>query len=52
MTDTKRTDPIPTDHICPNCNAQKGEGCTQPTQTGRRLVAWFHNARFDAARAT
>ncbi|QKY79991.1 hypothetical protein PQD13_gp79 [Gordonia phage Clawz] len=33
--------------ICPNCNAQPGHPCTQPTDTGRRNVTWFHNARFN-----
>lgn len=34
---------------CPNCQAPTGEPCTQPTDTGRRVVSWVHNARRDAA---
>lgn len=34
---------------CPNCQAQPGKPCTQPTDTGRRDVRWFHLAREDAA---
>lgn len=30
---------------CPNCQAQPGEPCTQPTNDGRRAVNWVHNAR-------
>lgn len=32
--------------VCPNCNAQPGQPCTQPTETGRRNVQWIHYARF------
>jgi hypothetical protein len=31
--------------VCPNCNAQVTEPCTQPTDTGRRVVAFFHSSR-------
>jgi len=30
---------------CPNCAAQPGQPCTQPTDTGRRNVTWHHLAR-------
>ena len=33
---------------CPNCQAQPGEPCTQPTDTGRRAVKRPHLARLDA----
>jgi len=35
---------------CPNCQAPNGEPCNAPTQTGRRVVSWFHLARVTAAR--
>lgn len=35
----------PRDVVCPNCNSQPGKACTQPTDTGRSPVAWFHYAR-------
>lgn len=31
--------------VCENCNAQQGQPCTQPTDTGRKPVAWVHLAR-------
>ena len=31
--------------VCPNCNAQPGRKCTQPTDSGRKEVSWFHLAR-------
>lgn len=34
---------------CPNCQAPSGERCTQPTDTGRRDVAWVHLARSSSA---
>lgn len=34
---------------CPNCQAQANQACTQPTETGRRQVLWYHDARLDAA---
>lgn len=37
----------PRDVVCPNCNAPVGSPCTQPTDTGRRIVRWFHIARED-----
>lgn len=37
--------------VCPACNAQPGEPCTQPTDTGRRKVAYHHLAREEAASA-
>ncbi|WNM68805.1 hypothetical protein SEA_SOOS_75 [Gordonia phage Soos] len=33
--------------VCPNCNAQPTKPCTQPTDTGRKNVSWFHHARFN-----
>jgi len=30
---------------CPNCYAQPGQKCTQPTDDGRRAVPWVHLAR-------
>jgi len=33
------------DVTCPNCHAPAGEPCTQPTDTGRNPVKWFHDAR-------
>lgn len=30
---------------CPNCHSKPGEACTQPTDTGRRPVAWVHLSR-------
>lgn len=33
---------------CPNCQAKPGEPCTQPTDTGRRPVAFVHSARITA----
>lgn len=40
----------PLDVACPACNAEKGKPCTAPTNTGRRIVAWFHHSRTDLAR--
>lgn len=37
------------DARCPNCNAAKGAPCTQPTETGRKPMSWFHSSRIDAA---
>lgn len=34
--------------VCPNCNAQPGERCTQPTSTGRREVRMLHIGRMSA----
>lgn len=33
--------------VCTTCNAGPGKRCTQPTETGRRDVSWFHGARED-----
>jgi hypothetical protein len=30
---------------CPACYSKPGEKCTQPTDTSRRDVSWFHFAR-------
>lgn len=30
---------------CPNCMSPIGFPCSQPTDDGRRPVAWFHLAR-------
>lgn len=38
--------------VCENCNAQAGQPCTQPTDTGRKPVAWVHLIREDAYRRT
>lgn len=35
---------------CPNCQAKPGEPCTQPTNTARRPVRWYHFARDAEAR--
>lgn len=35
----------PRDVVCPNCNAQPGKACTQPTNTARSRVNWYHLAR-------
>lgn len=32
----------PQDRACPVCQARPGQPCTQPTDTGRRPVTWFH----------
>ena len=31
--------------FCPTCNALVGAPCTQPTDTTRRTVTWFHYSR-------
>lgn len=31
--------------FCPNCHAQPGKTCTQPTNTGRTPVPWLHLSR-------
>lgn len=33
---------------CPNCNAQPGTPCTQPTNTTRKPVGWVHLTRESA----
>lgn len=33
--------------VCTTCNAGPGKSCSQPTENGRRTVAWFHAARED-----
>lgn len=33
---------------CPACQSPAGERCTQPTDTTRKPVEWFHVAREDA----
>ena len=35
--------------VCTACGATPGQRCTQPTNTGRRPVTWFHSARTDLA---
>lgn len=35
----------PKDRPCPACQARAGEPCTQPTNTARKPVSWFHLAR-------
>lgn len=37
--------PQPLNVVCPNCNAQPGEPCTQPTERSRNPVKFFHYAR-------
>lgn len=34
---------------CPACFVPAGQKCTQPTDTSRREVSWFHFARETAA---
>ena len=34
---------------CTACNAQPGQPCTQPTNTTREMVSWYHRVREDAA---
>lgn len=41
--------PQPLAVICPNCNAKAGNPCTQPTNTGRNPVRFFHFARIEAS---
>jgi len=36
-------------HWCPACQVGPGEPCTQPTDTGRTAVAWFHSSRSNKA---
>ncbi len=36
------------DIMCPACLARPGKPCTQPTETSRKNVSWFHFARIDA----
>lgn len=33
------------DVTCPACFARVGEPCTQPTDSSRRNVSWFHASR-------
>lgn len=35
--------------VCLTCGAQRDMRCTQPTNTGRRAVDWFHLTREDEA---
>ena len=35
--------------FCAVCQAKPGESCTTPTDTGRRLVTWYHFTRVAAA---
>lgn len=35
----------PVELVCPNCNAQPGEPCTQPTDVDRKAVTWTHLSR-------
>lgn len=35
---------------CPACFADVGDPCTEPTNTGRRNVRWFHTKREERAR--
>lgn len=44
------SDYAPIDLECPNCQANAKELCTEPTDTGRRTVKFFHYARIDLAR--
>jgi hypothetical protein len=36
------------DMVCPACNAQPRKPCTQPTNTGRVAVRWYHLSRVEA----
>lgn len=40
----------PSEVTCPACQAPIGEPCTAPTNTGRRVVKWWHEAREARAR--
>lgn len=33
---------------CPACHSKPGKPCTQPTNTGRKPVAWVHLVRESA----
>jgi hypothetical protein len=47
---TEKPAPVgPLAYTCPNCQAKPGERCTQPTDTSRKPVSWFHSARTDKA---
>ena len=35
----------PLDVLCPVCQSKGSQACTQPTDTGRRQVLWYHSAR-------
>lgn len=35
----------PMSYECPACLSKPGEECTQPTNTSRKAVSWFHYAR-------
>ena len=35
---------------CENCGAQRGEKCSEPTDTGRKKVSYIHYARTDKVR--
>lgn len=37
---------------CPNCQAPAEKPCTQPTDTGRREINWYHYARIAAVPTT
>lgn len=39
----------PVDMFCKNCQSQPGKKCTQPTDTSRTAVNWFHTIREDDA---
>ncbi len=43
------TAPKPTTVICPVCNAQVGDPCTQPDDRSRHNVKFFHFARLELA---
>ena len=43
------TSPAPTTVICPACNAQVGNPCTQPDDRSRHNVKFFHYARIESA---
>ena len=38
----------PLDVLCPVCQSPVSSACTQPTDTGRRQVLWYHAARAQA----
>jgi len=40
----------PIDVVCDACFAKPGKVCSQPTNVGRRDVAWFHLSREQTAR--
>lgn len=42
----------PIEVTCPNCQSKPGHVCTQPTETGRTPVKFYHDSRVLEARET